>query len=84
MHEGTSIAPQRSPFRSRDALFYSVLQERQSKPVVTDQRRRTHFNTETELDGVFMYTMHVDDWTLLSFREWNGRLLERTLVLLTL
>lgn len=84
MHEGTSIAPQRSPFRLRDALFYSALQERQSKPVVTDHRRRTHFNTETGPDGVFMYvknTMHVDDWTLLSFREWNVRLLERTLVL---
>lgn len=68
---------------------YSTPQERQSKPIVTDQRRRMHFNTETEPDGVFMYvesTMHVDDWTLLPFRVtgWDVSLSERTILLMLL
>lgn len=81
-HTKISIQVEGSP-------VYSAPQERQSKPIVTDQRRRAHFNTETEPDGVFMYvesTMHVDDWTLLSFRVsvWDVSLSERTITFMLL
>lgn len=63
-HTKISIQVEGSP-------VYSAPQERQSKPIVTDQRRRAHFNTGTEPDGVFMCIkskVRVDDWTVLSFR----------------
>lgn len=49
----------------------SAPQERQSQSIDRSKGRGTHLNTGTEPDGIFMYsesTMHVDDWTLLSFR----------------
>lgn len=64
-HTNISIEVEGSP-------VYREPQERQSKPIVTDQRRRTHFNTETEPDGGFMNvksTMHVDDRTFSIVQE---------------